>query len=205
VVKTPSNAYRLRFLQALLPSTEIRVLHLTRSAAASINGLYDGWLHRGFFSHRLEGRPLSIRGYSERFPAWGADWWNFDLPPGWEQVTRSRLEEVCAFQWRSAHAATLEYAAGGPSRAYHAMRFEDVVGPIETRREVFGRLAQWLGVPMDQGLTRVVEEGLPPIMATDQPRHNRWYARAALLGPLLEDASIAELMERLGYDRESYR
>jgi hypothetical protein len=64
ILKTPSNAYRLSFLRRLLPRARFRILHLTRNAAASINGLLDGWRHHGFYSHRLSAR-LNIAGYSD--------------------------------------------------------------------------------------------------------------------------------------------
>ena len=43
IIKTPSNVYRLDWLRRLFPNARVRVLHLTRNAAASINGLYEGW------------------------------------------------------------------------------------------------------------------------------------------------------------------
>ncbi len=50
VVKTPSNVYRFDFLRSLFPNATPWILHLTRNAPNAINGLYDGWCHRGFFS-----------------------------------------------------------------------------------------------------------------------------------------------------------
>lgn len=188
VVKTPSNAYRLDFWRALLPDARVRLLHLTRNVAASVNGLYDGWRFPGFYSHPVEG--LRIAGYSDVFPEWGRRWWKFDLPPGWEAWRACPLEEVCAFQWRSAHGALL---AGGPG---HRVRFEDLVGGPLARATALAGLEDWMGVPL--GEARADE--LPPVMATARPRARRWFARAGLLGPVLEDPRNRSLMEALGYD-----
>lgn len=201
VVKTPSNVYRLPFLQALFPNARIRVLHLTRNAAAAINGLVDGWRFRGFFSHHLPGR-LRIAGYTDTFPDWGADWWKFDLPPGWEAYTDRTLPEVCGYQWRSAHEATLATLEAPAPPDHFRLRFEDVVGSPDVRVRAFGPLADWLGIPYDDDLTRVVEHGLPPIMATERPRHRRWFEKAALLEPVLSDPALRTTMERLGYDHD---
>lgn len=187
VVKTPSNAYRLPFWRALLPDARVRLLHLTRNVAASVNGLYDGWRFPGFYSHPVGG--LQIHGYSDVFPEWGRRWWKFDLPPGWEELRARPLEEVCAFQWRSAHTALL---AGGPA---HRLRFEDLVGEPLARATAFAGLEEWLGV----GLRDVHLAELPPVMATARPRARRWFARAGLLGPVLDDPRNLSLMERLGY------
>ncbi len=98
VVKTPSNAYRMGWLRRLFHRADVRLLHLTRNVAASVNGLVDGWRHVGFHSHEVGG--LRIAGYSELAPA-GDRWWKFDRPPGWEAWTSASLPEVCAMQWRS--------------------------------------------------------------------------------------------------------
>lgn len=204
VVKTPSNAYRLPFLQALFPNAEIKLLHLTRNVAASVNGLYDGWRFPGFYSHVTSGeggRLLRIGGYTDVFPAWGDRWWKFDLPPGWQAWTDRGLEEVCAFQWRSAHAAIFAWIDADPARRDRTLRlrFEDVVGPRERQEDLFGALTRWLGITMDAPLASVLDGALPTVMATETPRRQRWFKRADLLSPILTDPTSRDLMERLGY------
>ena len=108
IVKTPSNVHRWDFLRGLFPSARIRVFHLTRNAAASINGLVDGWRYNGFYSHRSS-NPLRIAGYSDRTGPFGEHWWKFDVPPGWEDFAERPLVEVCAYQWLTAHQGTLEF------------------------------------------------------------------------------------------------
>lgn len=201
IVKTPSNAYRLEALRVAFPRARIRVLHLTRNAAAAINGLYDGWCYPGFYSHRVL-EPLEIPGYSDRFPAWGRSWWKFDLPPSWPEHRRKPILEVCAFQWMRAHEEVLEFCSRHPRVRYYRVPFEGVMDGPARRRETFEGLAGWLGISVNPELARVLEEGLPPIMATDQPRHRRWFARADLLDPILAQDGITCMMERLGYERD---
>src|SRR3712207_4004800 len=137
VATTPRNTYRLPLLARAFPNARMRVIHLTRNPAAAANGLRDGWLHSGFFSCRTD-TPLSIAGYTDRFPQWGAHWWNYDVPPGWRRWTERSLEEVCGFQWRAAHAATI---AGAQTRGADVFRlaFEDVVGPEPRRSDALRR------------------------------------------------------------------
>jgi hypothetical protein len=200
IVKTPSNVYRLDFLARLFPNARLRVLHLTRNAAASVNGLVDGWRFRGFFAHEMPG-ALSVAGYSDLFPAWGSDWWKFDLPPGWRAWARAPLVEVCGFQWRAAHRAVLDWVQ---ARSADTLRlpFERVVGTHAERTSSFEDLQRWLGLPVDPSLQRLVEAGLPPIMATSRPRHRRWYDKAALLGPVLARDDTRAAMEALGYAQD---
>ncbi len=199
VVKTPSNVYRFDFFRALFPNARLRVMHLTRNAAASINGLYDGWRYeKGFYSHRVP--TLSISGYSDVQPGWGTGWWNYDLPPGWADLSDRRLEEVCAVQWRSAHAATLAYLEREQEvgRGALRVRFEDLISE-STATSTVREVVSWLGVTPDAPLRDSTPCELPPVMATDKPRHRRWFEKADMLEPVLFSPEIREMMRALGY------
>ena len=196
VIKTPSNAFRLPFFRALFPRARLRILHLKRNPAAAVTGLYDGWRHHGFFSHRVA-RPLRIRGYSDVLPQYGRQWWKFDLPPGWEAWTERSLLEVCGFQWRSAHEAVLEYV-DQQNVDYFSLFFEDLVGDTPRRGEVIDALAQWLNVSpvnMYRSIT-----AMPRIMSTRVPYPGRWREYEETLAPVLDDPHLLNVTERLGYD-----
>jgi hypothetical protein len=200
VLKTPSNAYRLPFFEALLPG--FRAVHLVRNPAAAINGLVDGWLHPGFHAHAVtdaEGRGrLKIAGYSERVPG-GDRWWKFDLPPGWEGLVERPLEEVCAWQWSSAHRAVLSWQAAHPARDVLRVRFEDFLrAPVPT----MARVCAWIGVELHPALEAALREGPTPRMATARPRQRRWFDRREALGPVLALPHVREVAEALGYTDE---
>ncbi len=193
VVKTPSNAYRLPFLRALFPAAELRVLHLARNVAASVNGLVDGWRYPGFWSHHV-GAPAGVPGALD---ATGG-WWKFDLPPGWEAYREAPLVDICAFQWRSAHAHFLDALDAQPEMRRLRVRFEDLLGPGPARLPAFAALGDALGTPVDPALVDL----LPPVMATARPRQRRWCERAPELERVLADPANLEIMERLGYARD---
>ncbi len=195
VIKTPSNAYRLGWLRRLFPDARVRVLHLVRNPAASINGLSDGWRFPVFHSHDVGG--LAIQGYSD-VVAGGDRWWKFDRPPGWRALTSAPLERVCAAQWSGAHAAVLRDGDGDR----HCLRFEDVVGARHRQERAMGELADWLGLPVHDELAAVLHRGLPAVMATHQPRHRRWFARAGLLEPVLALPEVQSVREALGYPED---
>jgi Sulfotransferase family len=199
LIKTPSNAYRVGFLRALFPSARFRLLHLTRNPAASINGMYDGWYHWGFHSHYV-GSELEIPGYShaER-PDRG--WWKFDLPPGWQEYLRSPLEEICAFQWRAAQDAILEFAHDA-GVDYKRIRFEEILNAVDGRQDFLPDLCDWLEIPGDE-LKAALAKGLSPVMATQAPRKRRWRDRANILMRVLNQPAIRNLSETLGYSDES--
>lgn len=196
IIKTPSNAYRLPFLRSLFPNARLRILHLVRNPAAAINGLHDGWRYRGFHAHRVGG--LAIAGHDD------PDWWSYDLPPGWRDWTAASLEEVCAFQWRSAHSHVLDFLDAEQPPTLR-VAFEQVVGERSARRLAWAGIEAWLGVDLGPAVADIVEHGLPPVMATHAPRRRRWFAKAGLLEPVLARRDTRELAERLGYaDPESW-
>jgi hypothetical protein len=197
IIKTPGNAYRAPWLQAILPRTRLHLLHLTRNVAASVNGLYDGWRYRGFHSHRVPG-ALHIEAYTGEMPG-GRDWWKFDLPPGWTGWTRAPLRQVCAFQWRSAHHALLDTACALPPSCTLRLPFETFLAEVEP---TIRRLSGWLGVSLTPGAEQILQRGSPTVMATCRPRQRRWFARAAMLGDVVHDPLNLELMGRLGYGQD---
>jgi hypothetical protein len=200
ILKTPSNSYRLPFLRRLLPRARFRILHLTRNAAASINGLRDGWCHHGFYSHRLPAQ-LNIAGYSDAFPRWGRYWWKFDLPPDWQEWTERPLVDVCAFQWLSAHRAILEETQSEAESDTFRFPFEALIGDAGRRNASLTRLASWWGIPADS-LTSVAATGLQPIMATSTPRKFRWMDKSRELAPALKNPCVRMMMRELGYDTD---
>jgi hypothetical protein len=193
IIKTPSNVYRLDFLAQLFPRARVRVLHLVRNPAATINGLVDGWRYRGFHAHRLTA-PLRISGYVDHRPG-DRHWWKFDLPPGWQALVDQPLVRVAAFQWASAHRATLGFLRRNPQVDTLQVRFGDVIGP--QRHATFGRIMDWLDQPVDVGLEGVLKDMPPPVMATAAPRARRWFARADELAPALALPEVRALVEEL--------
>ena len=191
VVKAPSNAFRLDFFATHWPG--LRLLHLTRNPASSINGLIDGWMHTGFHSHCVEG--LAIDGYSNTVRG-GKDWWKFDLFPGWEAYRTSALTEVCAAQWVGTHQAMLDWHMRNPGADVLQMRFEDFQrAPLEAVE----RFCRWAGIACDTSLYSAIDGGIPPVMATTPPRVRRWLDRADLLAPVLARPDVVSVADKLGY------
>jgi hypothetical protein len=199
LLKSSVMAYRLLLLRRLFPQARIHLIHVRRNPAAAINGLIEGWHHWGFFSHNVEdlSAPLQIAGYSDRYP-WGETWWNFDLPPGWHNLVRSSLADVCAFQWASAHRAILKYVDESPDTRYIAVDFEDMVSGPSSRRRLYDRITQFLSVPrISPGRERMPPR---PVMATSPPEPRRWRRNAESILPALSDPFVSEVARRLGYD-----
>jgi hypothetical protein len=193
LLKASIDAYRIPLLTELFPDQDIRIIHLTRNPAASINGLMDGWKHWGFFSHELSGRTvLDIDGYSRH--SWAKRWWNFDLPPCWQEYTRSNLSDVCALQWTSAHEHILTGLATTDLAAMR-VKAEDIVTVGANRNHKLRQVLEFCGAKADIKLPAIDQ----PIMTTAPPRPARWRQNAAALAAVLSKSCVRTLADALGY------
>ncbi|MFC1404922.1 MULTISPECIES: sulfotransferase [Streptacidiphilus] len=193
VIKSSVDAYRLPLLRRLMPNARIRVIHLTRNPAASVNGLYDGWRDRGFFSYDVsEQHTLSIDGYSELGSA-ARRWWNFDIPPGWGKFVDQPLERVCAHQWAGAHRAALDGLGPDTADAVLRVPFERILDP-GTREPTLRSVFAFAGIPQPPGPV-----DFPVVMATARPRPARWRRRADLVLPALDQPAVRAVADELGY------
>lgn len=208
LLKSQVDCYHMHFIQTLLPNALIKIIYLTRNPLASINGLIDGWMHRGFFSHNLKQlltdknntgpRMLNIAGYSDKYE-WGRWWWKYDLPPGWQKYAQSPLEEVCAFQWYCANKTIQEYLDKN-NRDVYRVKHEDIIRSASSRIEQIKGILDFIGISRDclKGLDFSV---IAPVQITQAPKPYRWKGREKTLLGLLNNRQIFQMCERLGYDR----
>ncbi len=207
LLKSSTDSYRMDFIRQLMPNANIKFIYLIRNPAASINGLYDGWLHRGFFSHNLKvifsknkkslgTNMLKISGYSDKYP-WGKWWWNYDLPCGWQDYAQSRLEEVCGFQWYLANLAIKKYLDWN-KKQYCQVRHENIIKSLKSRNREVGRILKFIGIGR-YAEKQLRLENLGVVQATEPPRPHRWKKRKDILLPVLNNPKIKEMAIRLGY------
>ena len=198
LLKASIDAFRLPLLKQLFPNAELKIIHLTRFPATSINGLYDGWHHRGFFSHNLEGiANLDITGYSDVFD-WGQHWWSYELPPQWREVINQPLEYVCGLQWSSAHQAILESLEQEKPTNILRFKFEDILLSSQQRLQTIGRILDFMGIEEDDALKEVFEE-MQPVMCSVPADETRWLNRKSLIQPVINQELIRQLTNELGY------
>jgi len=208
LLKSTVDGYRMNIIEKIFPCADIRIIHLVRNPAATTNGIYDGWLHRGFFSHNLqpyfngdiELKKLSIKGYSDIFPH-GNYWWNFDLPEGWQNYADKDLIEVCAFQWYSANAEILKYLSGSKTKSC-MFRYEDIIRNISSRTEEFRKMLDFAGIPESE-IYELHLDDLPVIQSTLPPQLYRWKKRKDIIMRLMIDPKILEISSQLGYLKEN--
>jgi hypothetical protein len=207
LLKSTVDCYRMNLVEKLFPGADIGIIHLTRNPAASTNGICDGWLHRGFFSHNLQPyfddcsdlKELRIKGYSD-LHSFGRYWWNFDLPEGWREVAEKNLVEVAAFQWYSANREIADYLSRGYKR-HLTVRYENVIRDPASRNREFEAMLAFMETHQDQ-LPLLELDNLPVVQSTLPPQPRRWRKRPGILAALLGDPKIVAMAGRLGYHQE---
>ena len=207
LLKSTVDCYRMNLIERIFPAADIRVIHLVRNPAATINGLYDGWLHRGFFSHNLAysfgddcRHRLRIKGYSDRFP-FGENWWNFDLPEGWQEVADQDLVQVCAFQWHAANTEILGHLAAS-QRSSCLVHFEEIIRSNDSRQLEFQRMLEFMGIPAGS-LPALGLDALPVVQSTLPPQLYRWKRREDMIARVLAAPHIQEMAATFGYRAEN--
>lgn len=199
LLKSSLNAYHLDFIRAFFPNSHIKIIHLTRNFAASVNGLIDGWLSWGFYSYNFSKLPLelNIMGYSDKY-SWGCNWWNFDLFPNWRNYSTSTLQMVCLQQWLNAHKSILQFKHNHKDVSYLQIEFENFIMSREGRQQALDKISEFLSIPkFSAGLTGMSSE---VIMATVPPKPGRWNSRKIDISPLVNVPLVREISDELGYD-----
>jgi hypothetical protein len=185
--KTPENCLRLPFLLALFP--DARIIYLTRDGRSNVNSLMEGWRQPHIFpGYQVPGEikiPGDTRGR-----------WAFTLIPGWEELTASPLEEVCAWQWVRCNEAVLAHREKTAGQVpYLTIRYEDL---IQKPEPVLGQIAEFIRVDFDQELRRYAKE-LPKINVVSNPEQEKWRRQN---GEAVERVRpiMRPMMAKLGYE-----
>lgn len=210
ILKSSIDTYRMDWMRNIFPNARLKIIYLVRNPLASINGLYDGWLYRGFFSHNLKSflgsgkvklRELRIKSYSDRYE-WARWWWKYDLPRGWQDYAQRSLEEVCAFQWYSAQECIHKYLADNKA-SYCLIKYEDIIKDLNSRFMEIEKIINFIGMAGKVTAEKLGLEKMPVVQATRLPRAYRWQEKKDILLPLLDNRRISSMAERFGYDKEN--
>jgi hypothetical protein len=182
VEKTPKNALRIPFLQAVFP--DALFIYLYREPKENISSLMEGWRSRRFISYRS-------------LPSWPYLEWCFFLPPGWSSLRESSLVEIAAYQWKSANSQILEDLRALPRSRWCLVRYTDL---IRDPKKVFQELSDFGGLSWDAQIEQKVSQSLPVSrMTISTPVTDKWRKNEQELATVLPDLEpLISLVEKLG-------
>jgi hypothetical protein len=188
--KTPPNTYRVDYLAKAFP--DAKFIYLTRDGASNISSLIEGWKSEGRFNFSFRNfydynSQINIKGYNGKV-------WKFTNPPGWEHYLNKPLEEVCAFQWLSAHHYSQEAFKKMPANRWIPVKYEDLIAnPEKTIREICMFLDLEFSEPIQKHC-----KNLPVVSTSTKPDPNKWKKNKSLIDNIA--ITIDEMQLKLGYD-----
>ncbi len=184
--KTPRNALRIGFIEAVFP--DARYVFLQRDGRDNVNSLINAWRTPRYRTYELP-EPHSIPGVDPR-------WWKFTLYPGWRDDAAGPLEVVCANQWRSSYDHALAAFQNVPDARYRTIKYEELV---ERPEEEVARLMEFLELDLEPAVReKATAARTRPVNVVTPPERGKWRrenrAEIERILPL-----IAPTMEVLGY------
>lgn len=181
--KTPRNALRLGFIDALFP--DARYVYLQRDGRDNVNSLINAWRTPRYRTYELP-EPHRIPGADPR-------WWKFVLYPGWRDDVEGPLERVCANQWSHCNDAALGASEKVGLDRWVEVRYEQFVAdPVEETK----RIVEFLGLAYSSEIkAKAAQAKTTPVNVVTPPELGKWRrenpdeVRAIL--PLIEPTMMA--------------
>jgi hypothetical protein len=171
--KTPPNTFRVGFLNKAFP--DAKFIYLTRDGITNTSSLIEGWKSTGRFSFKFRefydfNKDIKIKGYNGKV-------WKFTNPPGWEAYLNKSLEEVCAFQWASAHEKAQEALKQMDSSRYITVKYEEL---IANPSKIIKEICDFLGVEYNDAIKKQCES-LPVVSTDSKPNPKKWLKNKDLI------------------------
>ena len=170
--KTPKNALRVPFLDAVFPGAQF--VWLYREPRGNLASMIEAWRSGRFVTYP------TLRG-------WDGPPWSLLLPPGWRELNGQPLEAVCAAQWEAANRIALDdLEALGPGR-WTAVDYDALV---EGPEAVVDRLCAFAGIERDPRFDDLLRAGpglsRSTLTAPDEEKWRRYEAEIEAVLPALD-------------------
>lgn len=112
VEKTPKNALRVPFIDAVFPNAHY--VHLVRPPGEEIASMIDAWLSGRFVTY-------------PQLPGWDGPPWSLVLTPGWRDLRSRPLAEIAVRQWAAATTILLDDLERIAADRVTLVRYRDLV------------------------------------------------------------------------------
>jgi len=176
--KTPKNALRIPFFNALYP--DARFIFLWRDPRENLSSIIEAWRSGKWVTYaELPGR---------RAP------WSLLVPPGWQRFAiDAPLEDIAAFQWADTNRIVLDDLATLPRERWTHLSYADFLADPVAQTQ---RLCEFAGIEFDDRLTARTRGQLPLSVHTHTPpARDKWRQNEALITRVLP--SLESVLARL--------
>ena len=181
VEKTPRNAFRIPFLNALFPDALFVFLH--RDPTECISSMMELWENKDF--HR-----------SINLPGWNGPKgfrWCMALPPGWRELSTKPTAEIAAFQWQGCNDAIMNDLQNIPQERWCSINYRDLLSDPESQ---IRQLCAFAKIPFDEKLANSVSGKLAhSSRVISAPAKNKAQKNRAAIEPVMP--SLNDTIEQL--------
>jgi Sulfotransferase family/Aspartyl/Asparaginyl beta-hydroxylase len=121
--KTPKNALRVAFIDALFPDAYFIFLH--RDPRPNLASMIDAWQSGKFITY-------------PKLPGWRGLPWSLLLTPGWQHLPIEDLAVIVAQQWCTANTAILDSLQRLPDERWCSVTYEEfIASPADITRKLY--------------------------------------------------------------------
>ena len=175
--KTPKNALRIPFFNALFP--DARFVFLWREPEENVSSIIDAWRAGGWVTY-------------PQLPGWDGPW-SMLLPPGWQGLKGKTVPEIAACQWATTNQIIMDDLEQLPPERRHVVRYSDFLAdPAAVIRGV----CAFADLEFDAALGERTGAALPVSRHTlTPPEAGKWKKNAAEIEPLIP--GLQPVLERL--------
>ena len=151
--KTPKNALRVPFLNAIWPDGQF--VYLYRDVRQTIYSMMEAWQSGGFRTY-------------PQLPGWEGPPWSLLLVPGWRKLRGLQLPQIVAHQWAITTEQLLNDLEQLPSGRIHAVDYSALVAAPQAEIE---QLAGMLDLDWDRQLSSTLPLSK---MTVSKPQPDKW-------------------------------
>jgi len=167
--KTPKNALRQPFLDKIFPGA--MYVCLFRNPRPNISSMMEAWKSDGWVTY-------------PRLKDWEGLPWSLLLPPGWQNLNRRPLAEICAFQWETSNRIILDDLEKLPRERWIACDYDDLTSRTE---HVIKRICDFAELEVDRRFVQRFSGSLPLSRYTQTaPDPDKWRNNETEIEPVLK-------------------
>jgi hypothetical protein len=168
--KTPKNALRIPFLDAVWPDSKF--IYLYRDVRQAFYSMWEAWRSGGFVTY-------------PQLPGWRGAPWSLLLVPGWQRLNGMQIPEAVAHQWAITTETMLDDLEKiDPSR----VEVVDYSAFLASPQAEIERIANGVGLSWDRSLGATLPNSKTTVSAPDQDKWRRIAQVVEGIWPIVEKA-----------------
>jgi hypothetical protein len=168
--KTPKNALRIPFLDAIWPDSYF--IYLYRDVRQAFYSMWEAWRSGGFVTY-------------PQLPGWRGAPWSLLLVPGWQRMNGMQMPEAVAHQWAITTETMLDDVEKIDPARVIAIDYSTFLAAPQAEIE---RLAKGVGLSWDRSLGATLPPSKTTVSAPDPDKWRRIAQVVEAVWPIVEKA-----------------